>query len=136
MHEDVFFFLFLKIAIDIIYNFLFKFSKRCIIKLFTYIAFILRVIKFFFESNIVFAYVEVNFIILQKIVDFNNTTFILTEFHFLLQTIFDCFKKNITLIDNLSIHRSRQCFSKIQHRFNLNSAMSSAQMMSKIEFFQ
>ena len=130
-HEDVLSSLLLETAVDTIYNFLFGPSGRRAIRLFTYVAPILRAIKSSSESNVVFAYVEASLAVLQKIVDLNGTALILAEFHPLLQTMSDCLGEDITLADNLSMHRSRQCLSKIQRRLDLGSAMSPAQMVSK-----
>ena len=130
-HEDVLSSLLLKIAIDIIYNFLFESLERCVIKLFTYAALTLYAIKIFSESNVIFAYLEASLAVLQKIVDLNDTILILAKFHSLLQQMFECLEEEIQSIDNLSIHRSRQSLSRIQRRLDLSSAMSSIQMTSK-----
>ena len=130
-HDDVLSSLLLETAVDTIYNFLFGPSGRRAIRLFTYVAPILRAIKSSSESNVVFAYIEASLVVLQKIVDLNGTALILAEFHPLLQTMSDCVGEDITLADNLSMHRSRQCLSRIQRRLDLGSAMSSAQMVSK-----
>ena len=129
-HEDVLSSLLLETAVDTIYNFLFGPSGRRAIRLFTYVAAILRAIKSSSESD-VFAYVEPSLAVLQKIVDLNGTALILAEFHPLLQTISECLEEDIALAGNLSMHRSRQCLSRIQRRLDLGSAMSPAQIVSK-----
>ena len=63
-HENIFFFLLLKTAIDIIYNFLFRSLKRRAIKLFIYAAPILRTIAFSYKLNIIATYIEASLIIL------------------------------------------------------------------------
>ena len=130
-HEDVLFSLLLENAVDTIYNFLFESSERRVIRLFTYVAIILRAIKSSSESDVVFTYVEASLAVLQKIVDLNDTALILAEFSSLLQTIFECLEEDIALTDNLSMHRSRQSVSRIQRRLDLSSAMSSAQIVAK-----
>jgi len=126
-HLNVLSFLILKISLNIICTFLFDLNDHRAINLFkvTAIAFTAFALKESFKDNELSSIVlTMSLIMLQRIMNLNQSTQIIANFTLIMNIISICISKQ------LSLYVVQQSLVRIQHRLNLDTLMTSFENQS------